>query len=89
MRCPKQSSNRREYLDDLVLFDVDETLGGVHQEVDFIEQERGMRHQGFHIAHDFAQYVCLIWQCFQMTQQEGDITLSIHQTEADIAITVL
>jgi hypothetical protein len=35
----QRDARNREYLDDLVLVDVDETDGGVHQEVDLVKQK--------------------------------------------------
>ena len=66
----KDDSGDREDFDDLVLFDVDEALCGVHQEIDFVEQERGVREQGVNVAHDFVQIFSVFTARLKVAQQE-------------------
>src|SRR3569832_1637755 len=44
-----------EYLDDLVLLDVDEAVDRVHQKIHLVEQERGVRQQGIDVAQHEGQ----------------------------------
>src|SRR3546814_11269551 len=42
----------RKYFDDLVLLDVDEAERCIHQEVDLLEQEGGVAHEGIHRSEE-------------------------------------
>ena len=60
-----------EYLDDLVLVDVDEADRGIHQEVDLVEQEGGMAIQRLDVAQDLAGIIELVTvQEFSSAHQE-------------------
>ena len=54
-RWQQSHARHREDLDDLVLVDVDETDRGVHQEVDLVEQEGGVRVERIDVAQDLAR----------------------------------
>lgn len=48
-RRQKYNGSDGENLDDLVLFDIDKPLCVIHQEIDFLEQETGVRYQRIHV----------------------------------------
>src|SRR6266404_4318878 len=59
-RRQEGDAGNRENLDDLVLVDVDETDGRIHQEVDLVEQERCVAVERFDVAQDLARLLELI-----------------------------
>ena len=79
----------REDLDDLVLFDIDEALGGVHQEVDLLEQEGGVGHQGVQVVLDFRAGAAAVLVGAHVALDKGDRALGVHQAEPDLAVAVL
>src|SRR3569832_2403744 len=78
-----------EYLDDLVLLDVDEAVDRVHQKIHLVEQERGVRQQGIDVAHHVAYLLDLLLVELTVAQHEGQRALRVEQTEARLAAQVL
>src|SRR5258705_9851677 len=82
-----------EDLDDLVLFDVDETLRALQQEVHFLEQEVVVRQQRVDVADQIAQPLCVGFRLARVfdhgvAQQIGQVAAGVHQAQPDFAVQV-
>ncbi len=75
-------------LDDLVLVDVDEADGDVHQEVDLVEQKSGVAVERVEVAQDLPRLLRLIGAEMAAAQQKAQRAAGVHHIAADASVQV-
>ena len=80
----------REYLDDVVLFQVNEAHGGLHQEVDLVEQEGRVGRQGINVPKDVPDLVFLAFvQAFVAGSEDvSKAALAVQKVQSHLAVNI-
>ena len=81
-------AGHRENFDDLVLIDIDEAHGGIHQKVDLVKQKSGVAVQRLDVAQNLTRFLKLFGIEHLGAHHEADGSAGVHHIAPDAPVQV-